>query len=144
MDPSEAHATFRKMLDQAGFSFDRPDPALAWKVFKSFVRLPVNCAHDGVLVQCQVYDWSGKELFTLDFFRQFTIDLDDGFDHIEQLHCTFTCPPTVESRKLKMSLWLENFDGHPENFFAAVESCTEFRRGLQHSGWTCRLQQHDV
>jgi hypothetical protein len=144
LDPSEAEPTLRKMLDQAGFSFEHPDPAKAWKVFKAFVRTPVNCVHDGVLFQCGVYDWSGTELFTLDFVRQFVIESEDMFDRTEELHLTLTCPPQPDSASLRAKLWMANFESNRNHFFAAVESCTEFRRGLGHSGWTCRLQQHEV
>jgi len=143
MDPSEAEATFRTMLIEAGFTFERPDPAVAWRVFKDFVRRPARCAHDGVLFQCGVYDWSGTPLFTLDFVRQFTIDIDDGYDHTEQLHCTFTCPPTKPSSTPRSSLWLEDF-ANREEFFAAIEALAGFREGVRHAGWTCRLMQHEV
>src|SRR5262249_61893702 len=40
----EAAAHLRQMLLDAGFRFDRPDPALAWEVFKRFVAVPVASA----------------------------------------------------------------------------------------------------
>ena len=144
LEPSEAEPTLRKMLDQAGFSFDRPDPANAWTVFKAFVREPVQCIHDGVLFQCGVYNWSGTELFTLDFVRQFVIESDDTFDHTEELHLTLTCPPKADSGKLRARLWMENFERNRTGFFSAVETRKEFQQGLRYTGWTCKLQQHEV
>jgi hypothetical protein len=142
-EPSEAEATLRNMLDQAGFCFDRPDPAKAWAVFKTFLGKPVNCVHDGVLFQCGVYDWSGTELFTLDFVRQFVIESDE-FDRTEELHLTLTCPPKPDSASLRAKLWMAKFEGNRNDFFAALEGRKEFREGLRHTGWTCKLQQHEV
>jgi hypothetical protein len=143
LEPSEAEPTLRQMLDQAGFSFEHPDPSKAWVVFKAFLEKPIHCVHDGVLFQCGVYDWSGTELFTLDFVRQLTIESDE-FDQTDELHLTLTCPPKSDSASLRAKLWMANFDSNRNHFFAAIEARKEFQRGLRHSGWACKLQQHEV
>lgn len=131
------------MLSEAGFDFQEPNPRLAWRVFKEFVRRPVECADDGVLFECGVFTFAGDEQFWLDFTRQFSIDVDGEYDHMIQLHCTFMCVPTAELRQLHTNLWAYDFDNLDE-YFAAVESLTEFQTAIVQSNWSCVLHQGTV
>lgn len=54
---SETLATFARMLTIAGFDKERPDPLLAWRVFKDFAEIPVECAEDGLLFQCGTFSF---------------------------------------------------------------------------------------
>lgn len=76
MKTTEAEPTLQRMMNAAGFDFTVPDPSLAWQVFKKFVENPVECADDGVLFQCGVYEFTGELLFYFDFCRQFAIEVD--------------------------------------------------------------------
>jgi len=144
MQTSEAEKRLKAMLADAGFDMKRPNPQLAWDVFKSFMQEPVDCADDGVLFECGIYDFTGKELFTWGLVRQFSIDVDGEYDHMEQLHCTFRCAPTKELRKLEISLWAYDF-GTMHEYFSKVEGLNEFQSPLQSpQNWTCEVEQWEV
>ncbi|MED4224420.1 hypothetical protein [Neobacillus cucumis] len=53
---------------------DTNDIKKVWEIFKDFGRKPVEGIEDKeILFQCGVYDFTGEELFHLDFVRQFTV-----------------------------------------------------------------------
>ncbi|HEX8848273.1 MAG TPA: hypothetical protein VF761_01945, partial [Gemmatimonadaceae bacterium] len=117
---------FNRMLAAAGFDMERPDAALAWRVFKEFAVTPVAAATDGLLFQCGTYDFSGEPAFEFDFTRQFTHEEEGEPAGMEQLSCTLYFPPTEERRALRTNLWSFGFASAAE-FFAAVEALPEFR-----------------
>lgn len=126
---SHALSTLDRMLAEAGFERSRPDPALAWRVFKGFSAVPVAAATDGLLFQCGTYAFSGAPLFEFDFTRQFTQEEDGEQVGMEQLALTLYFAPTDELRALKTNLWSFGFASTAE-FFAAVEALPEFRAVL--------------
>lgn len=127
------------MLDEAGFDFSKPDPKLAWEVFKRFVREPVECADDGILFECGVFG-SDDSPFTMDFVRQFSYEVDGHYSHMEQLRCGFGCPATSELKNLKKNLWAYDYKTL-EEYFAAVENLPEFQIAMSQSkaDWTCEV-----
>lgn len=132
MQVHEAEARLKQLLNAAGGDARRPNPLDAWRVFKQFAAEPVDCAEDGLLFQCGVYDFSGAKRFHFDLVRQFTVADEHGdYDHMEQLHCEFTCAPTPALRKCKAGVWREEFDDDTDQFFAAVENMPEFQAGTQ-------------
>lgn len=123
---SEALSTFDAMLAEAGFDSDRPDPLLAWRVFKAFAGIPVDCAGDGLLFQCGTFDFTGESLFHFNFTRQFTHEEDGAYAGMEQLGCTVLYEPAGELAAFDMNLW--SFDcGSVAEFFARVEAMPEFQ-----------------
>lgn len=144
MKPEDAEPLFRQMLTDAGFDFAAPSPSVAWQVFKTFAENPVDCAGDGLLFECGVYSFTGEPLFHFGFCRQFEIEEDGEYDHMEQLHCRFTCQPTEELQLLESNLWAEGFNSL-ERYFEAVESLPEFQTGIKHATtWQCEVEQHEV
>ena len=144
MQASEAEHKFKTMLDNAGFNAKAPEPLIAWDVFKSFVRQPVDCADDGVLFECGTFNFTGKSLFYLEFVRQFSFDDDAGeYERMEQLHCTFTCEPTDELLKIQKNLWAYDFETLDE-YFLAVESLREFQIATSYRTWKFELKQGEV
>jgi len=126
---SEAEPYFRRMLASAGFSDEKPDLLLAWRTFKAFSSVPVDCAEDALLFQCGVYDFTGRELFHFGFVRQFTFEEEGEYDHMEQLDCTLLFEPDLELRQMETNLWSSDFNS-AEEFFARVESLAEFQAVL--------------
>lgn len=123
---SEAISTFDRMLAEAGFDSERPDPLRAWEVFKAFAAIPVECADDGLLFQCGTYTFSGREQFHFNFTRQFTHEEDGEYAGMEQLDCTIYYEPTPELRALQVNIW--SYDSVSlAQFFARVEALPEFR-----------------
>ncbi|OMF19720.1 hypothetical protein BK133_29765 [Paenibacillus sp. FSL H8-0548] len=97
-----------------------------WNTFKTFAKVEVECAESSLLFQCGVYNFTGTELFYFDFVRQFTIEEEGEYSHMEQLHCEYTFPPVDELRSLKKSLWSYDTDDNLALFFTTVESLKEF------------------
>jgi hypothetical protein len=146
VEVAEAKTRLKEILSKEGFSLDNPEPRIAWTAFKAFALEPVNCADDGVLFECGVSSvWTGKaDLFYFGFVRQFSVDLDGEYDHMEQLHCLFSRSPTDDVSLLNTNLWLEQFDGKHVAYFAAVEALPEFQRGIFLKGWKCEIFQEMV
>ncbi|MGN7376551.1 hypothetical protein [Bacillus sp. FSL R5-0397] len=99
-----------------------------WETFKAFSKETVEGEEDKeILFQCGVYDFTGEELFHLDFVRQFTIYEEDDYSHMEQLHCEFLFKPTSELKKLKVvEEWSMDYDDI-DHFFNHIESIPEFK-----------------
>jgi hypothetical protein len=105
-----------------------------WSTFKSFGRVPVQGEEEvALLFQCGVYDFTGEELFYLDFVRQFTVYEGDEESGMEQLHCEFVFTPTDELRKLEASEWYFDSDGDVDDFYTMVENLEEFTTPLRHT-----------
>jgi hypothetical protein len=94
------------MLGAAGVDVGAPEPIATWRVFRQFAELPVEDvgSEDGdmCLFQWGTHDWrDGRgERFEIDFLRQFAIEIDGEYDHMEQLHCTFEFEPAEAFRGL--------------------------------------------
>jgi len=141
---SEALDQFDRMLTIAGFDSERPDALLAWRVFKEFAAIPVECADDALLFQVGTYSFTGQRLFHLDFTRQFTHEEDGEYAGMEQLHCTVYYAPAPELDALQGDLWSEQ-GGPLQEFFARVEAMPEFEIPTQsHSPVRAEIDQENV
>jgi hypothetical protein len=141
---TEVEARLKTLLRDGGFDFRNPDPELAWSIFKSFVQEPVECADDGILFQCGVYEWTGEPQFEFDFTRQFSTDDEDGeYEGMEQLHCKFSCDPDEELQELNTNLWAYDFATLDE-YFEAVQALKEFQVATSRHKWNCEVTQGKV
>ena len=123
---TETLATLQSMLRKAGFNAAKPDPALAWRTFKEFALVPVDCASDGLLFETGVFKTTGAPQFHFSFTRQFTHDEEGEYSGMEQLGCAFLYAPDHELSQLKTSLW--SFDSPSlDAYFSQVEALPEFR-----------------
>ena len=78
---------------------DTGDIKKVWETFKDFCKEPVEGEEDTeILVESGVYDFTGEELFHLDFVRQFTVYEENEYSHMEQLHCECLFKPIDEVR----------------------------------------------
>lgn len=120
------------MLDAAGFNENRPDPNLAWRVFREFAAVPVIAADDALLFQCGTYDFTGREQFHWNLTRQFSLEEEGEYAGMEQLQLTVLYEPAAELRPLEASVWSSDFESL-EEFFAEVEALPEFSASLAHT-----------
>ena len=141
---SEALDRFGRMLADAGFAADRPDPLLALRVFAAFAAVPVACADDALLFHAGTFSFTGPPLFQLGFTRQFTHEEDGEYAGMEQLHCTVYYEPTHELRACEATLWSSDCPSRDE-FFARVEAMPAFQipaRG--HAPLRAEIDQENV
>jgi len=106
---------------------DTDDVKKVWETFKDFCKESVEGEEDKeILFQCGVYDFTGEELFHLDFVRQFTVYEENEYSHMEQLHCEFLFEPIDEIRKLELSEWSMDYDDI-DDFLKHIEDLQEFK-----------------
>lgn len=146
MDSEDSEQILRAMLAENGLDFSQPDPLLVWEVFKQFVQLPLSQPDvvEGQLFQCGVFDFTGNDLFYLDFVRQYEFSNEEGeYDHMEQVHCELTASPTIELKRLQTNLWAEECPSL-EDFFRQVETLHEFQAAVQHRPYTLKISHGEV
>ncbi|MCM3666272.1 hypothetical protein M3204_17790 [Mesobacillus subterraneus] len=106
---------------------DTDDIKKVWETFKTFCKEPVEGEEDKeILFQCGVYDFTGEELFHLDFVRQFTVYEEDEYSRMEQLNCEFLFRPSDELSKLETEEWSMDYD-EVDDFFNHIEDLQEFK-----------------
>ena len=106
---------------------DTDDIKKVWETFKTFCEEPVEGEEEKeIIFQCGVYDFTGEELFHLDFVRQFTVYKEDEYSRMEQLHCEFLFKPTDELSKLETGEWSMDYED-VDDFFSHIENLQEFK-----------------
>ncbi|HWL26736.1 MAG TPA: hypothetical protein VNR38_23795 [Ureibacillus sp.] len=106
---------------------DTDDIKKVWETFKDFCKEPVEGGEDKeILFQCGVYDFTGEELFHLDFVRQFTVYEENECSRMEQLRCEFSFKPTEELSKLEIGEWSMDYDDI-DDFLNHIETLQEFK-----------------
>lgn len=132
------------LLNEAYFDFDKPNCYLAWEVFKKYASIIVDCADDAFLFQCGTYTFTGEEMFEFEFVRQFTIEEDEEYEHMEQLSLTLYYIPDEELKGIETNLWSYDFDTI-DVFFEAVESMNEFNEIIKnYTPKYCTVAQEEV
>ncbi len=129
-----AEATLLHMLESAGVELQSPDVESFWRVYKEFIRIPVEveAGEDDALL----FQWGRDDAndvaegsFYLDFTRQFCIDDEDGeYEHIEQLSATLRYAQGVEPGAEAGNFWSYDFGNSFDRFVDGVESSEVFRR----------------
>lgn len=133
-----------EMLADAGVNMKQPSVLSVWDVFKSFSEVEVDCAGDALLFQAGVFNFTGEDLFYLDFVRQFVIESNGEYDHMEQLHCEFLFKPEEKLRELKINLWSYDCASFAD-FFGKVEQLREFQVPVaEHVPLKLNVEQEEV
>lgn len=140
----EAKKVLNEMLSEADFDIDNSNPKLAWKIFKKFSNLKVDCAEDALLFQCGVYDFTGEDLFHFEFVRQFSFEIDGEYDHMEQLRLTIYFKSNAELKELEANLWTYDFNSVDE-FFNEVEKMDYFKVPIEkYVPFQAEVEQEEV
>ncbi|GIN39295.1 MULTISPECIES: hypothetical protein [Heyndrickxia] len=125
-------------------SEDTGDIKKVWETFKAFCKEPVEEEEvKEILFQCGVYDYTGEELFHLDFVRQFTVYEEDEYSHMEQLHCEFLFKPTDELRRLEIEEWSMDYNDI-DHFFYKIENLKEFKIPLNQKPLKTEIYQEEI
>ncbi len=131
MTVDDYEAAMRRRLIDVGFDFERPDPALAWTVFKEFAAVLVQC-HDSYLFWETASDY-------FDFVREFCHYSEASNVWSEQVTIHFTCSPP-DSLDVKPVVIFSIDHADYESFFQAVEARSEFLKGLAFNRWVAELR----
>ncbi len=122
VEAAEQH--FKDMLKQASINLMQPDTLKIWGVFKAFAHVAFASAEDGYLFECGM-PLNESDPFYLNFTRQFTVEENGEYDHLEQLTCHFTYQRDNRLETLHVGLWSFGFANMAE-YFAHVERLPEF------------------
>lgn len=115
-----------------------------WETFKDFCKEPVEGEEDTeILVESGVYDFTGEELFHLDFVRQFTVYEENEYSHMEQLHYECLFKPIDEVRNFELLEWSMDYD-HIDDFFHHIENLQEFKMSLTLKPLKTEIYQEEV
>ncbi len=136
MTPQDTELVLRQMLAEAGVNETRPDPAVAWTIFKRYVEVPADCARDYLFFQVG----EGRPEYAadgyFDFTREFEMRGASGNEPVwfEQVHVEFKVPSTLRLGVETVTLFSVDFPDYGK-FFAAVEELPAFRAGLAFQGF---------
>lgn len=122
----EAKGIFRALLKAADFQESTPNLKTAWETFKSMCEYEFDCGGEDLLFEAGVYNFTGKDLFYLYIVRQFTLEVEDEYDYIEQLRMEFSYEPVGELKTLEERIWTYEFDDDFKAFMEAVEKSPAF------------------
>jgi hypothetical protein len=134
VDVDEAADRLRQLLADAGFDPDRPDPTVAWEVFKRFATEPVDVQTTELWFEAADGDPAEEFPAYFDFVRMFMHYPDDGAEWGEQITVHFTAPPAVRLGMVRGTVQAEHV-ADPVAWFRAVEASPSFRAGVGYTGW---------
>lgn len=103
-----------------------------WNLFKDYCGINVLCNDEALLFQCGVFNFTGEDLFYVDFVRQFIVEEDGEYSYMEQLHCELTFKPSGSLQNLEKNLWSYDTENNYIKFFEQVEGLEEFELITNH------------
>lgn len=125
----ELEPRFRKQLASAGFAFERPDPAVAWAVFRRFLAEPLE-EDAGALVEAGT---GSDGTFFFNLVRQ-----SSPGDAFWQLRLDFNCGMTERLKSVRLGSYL---GAKPDGALFGLERLQDFHAVLAHPGpWQCALE----
>lgn len=128
----EAEERLSAMLAAAGLAEERLDVWEAWKVFKAFVKEPVDADGEGVAIEAtREENWNGEKLVYLTIFRQFTEIDEDMSTPVRFAGIEFVFDQADVPLEREFEIW--SYD-HPTwgEFVARVEETEAFQRAAAH------------
>ncbi|MCC6792291.1 MAG: hypothetical protein IT336_11410 [Thermomicrobiales bacterium] len=133
----EAMPRLEQLIADAGLSIDTLQPGDALPLFAAFMRMPVDCEDDSMLVEIGTYTF-GVERFLVSLTRQFTFYQGEEYDHMEQLNCTFALPPRDDLRPFTLLEW--TYDQPTlDAFIAHVEQSPAWQTAISQPGYICEI-----
>ncbi|ANE45739.1 hypothetical protein SY83_04860 [Paenibacillus swuensis] len=122
------------------------DIQFIWEAFKAFGKQPVEGEEEiALLVECGVYDFTGKAQFHFNFTRQFTVYEGEEYVGMEQLHALFLFEAKETLESLKMCKWFFSNEGTDvEEFYTEIENAEEFKLAMKGQPISFQLYQDEV
>ena len=128
----EAEERLSAMLAAAGLAEERLDLWEAWKIFKAFLKEPVDADGEGSALEVTFEDTpEGEELVYLTVFRQFT-EIDDEMSiPVEFAGIEFVFAQADLPLEREFEIWSYDFPTHAD-FIAQIEGSETFQRATTH------------
>lgn len=120
LQTQEGETLLKKLLKENGFEPKKPDIRIAWHAFKQLGEYQFDCSEEGLLFEAGMIGEGEEKQFCLSMVRQFTIEVEEEYDYMEQLHMDFFYSPEAALEKMKQVVWTYEFDGDFQSFFEAV------------------------
>ncbi len=134
----DAADQLRQQLLDAGFDPARPEPVLAWEVFKRFATEPVEAETTELWFEAGDGDPAKDAPAYFDFVRMFVHYPEDGAEWGEQITAHFTGSPGV---RLGLGGSVHAADVTDlSSWFRAVEALPSFKAGLAFAGWSFEVR----
>ena len=134
MESRRAFEVATKLLREAGFNTESPEPARAWSAFKLFAAVPVSRNSTNSLCEIGSYRRGAENILFINLARQFEFKSRGEFSHFTQLRIALESPLGFEVDGEYLSLWSNAFE-NLENYIAAVEASPIFNRVFSLDGW---------
>jgi hypothetical protein len=123
----DVSSTFTGMLADVGLAESALEPWLAWKVFKTFARTPLEDVVDDAQVQYGVYeDEDGVKRAHLYLVREFSDPTAEGSEPLGLLGCDLAFAAEVLTTGQLVEFWTQDAGAFAE-FVDQVESAEGFQ-----------------
>lgn len=122
MNTNDSERLLKEKLLAKGFNKDNMDLELAVSIFKEFFNTKFKCEDDAILWETGTFSFTGEKLFSCSLVRQFDFEIDDEYDHMEQLHLIIYYEPNEELNNLGKTIWTYDYDEDIDKFFEAVKN----------------------
>lgn len=99
----------------------------ALEAFRIFSAADFDCADDLLLWEAGTFDLGDGPQFLCTLARQFSVEEDGEYDHMEQLHLELLFDPADLPPNLEAALWSSDCGDSFPAFFEAVENTPAFR-----------------
>lgn len=116
-------------------------PIQAWEIFKKFDYQKVNSEDEYLLFQ--VGDSGAIQNSYLDFCYGFQIEDEEGDTYWEQVHIEFSVDFPNKLNMNQIDLMSDDCES-VEQFFAQVESMSEFETAINYDKWTLSIYHTEV
>jgi hypothetical protein len=128
----EAEERLSAMLGAAGLAEERLDVWEGWKVFKAFLKEPVEADGEGSAIEATFEETSeGEALIYLTFFRQFTAIDGEESTPIRYVGIEFVFAQGELPLEEEIEIWSYDFPTHGE-FVSQVEGASAFQLASAH------------
>ena len=138
MDRRRARVVVNKLLSEAGFSYEAPDPNLAWNVLMDFSAVPVPKDFTNSLCEIGTFDNKSASTTYINLTRQFKVMSRGEFSHFMQLRINMETQGGRDLANEYMVIWSDEF-ASLEEFRAAVESQPLFQKAMAVPGWSAQV-----
>ena len=90
------------------------------EAFEKFATEQFDCADDRMLWETGTYNFTGEDMHECSMVRQFVIETDNEYDHMEQLHMTVYYAPCAELNAINEEMWSTEYNS-TDDFFKEVK-----------------------